>query len=430
MYFSYYEKVVTICVVFLMLAVCLTANGLVLFFIRRDQRLHTPILVAIACHAFADFMVGGTYFAQALYTLSVGNTNHFNNYKMACFVERAVSVFWVLGQTQNLSVLAGERCIYFMYPYWYMRLISVRKILTAEITIYILAFTFAICTFVLGDSYYSVSLLHCSLYNVPWYLPVMCSVWFMPPALIVIIMVVKLSLLIHKQRHQIHIQQTQVQMPSHTTRTNKPNQPDQSVNNDVSEMEGITQPIWTTNSHQDHVGSTQPSTSSTMSELATIGQVGISQTEPAHGAGRRTADQNRYDITSGVGSKDLPTRVDIDMTVTKDVSARSTNISVYPIRMMKTTIKLVGCISLTLYLTYIPGIIVSFQVLDEISIIDLELGRYPDKYHLLRIFFLFVIAVSTIINPFFHFLFNRPLTRALYKLLRITIPGEWRDSST
>jgi hypothetical protein len=161
LYFSYYEKVLMLCVIFLMLAMCFTGNGLVLFYIIRDERLHTPILTAIALHAFADFMLGGTWYVQVLYTLSVGNTRHFDNYKVACFVERTVMVFWVLGQTLNIGVLASERFLYFMYPYWYTRLISVKKILTAEVTIYILAFMYVTGNNLLGDAYYSVSLLHC-----------------------------------------------------------------------------------------------------------------------------------------------------------------------------------------------------------------------------------------------------------------------------
>jgi hypothetical protein len=130
LYFSTSDRIATISTIVLMLIIGVTGNILTLFFIIRDSRLHTPILTAVACHAFADFMIVGTWFGQALYTISVGNTQHFNNYKVACFFERTLKVPWSLGQMQNLSVMASERFLYFKYPYLYTRFISVKKVNT------------------------------------------------------------------------------------------------------------------------------------------------------------------------------------------------------------------------------------------------------------------------------------------------------------
>jgi hypothetical protein len=428
LYFSYHEKVIMLCVVFLIMAVCLTGNGLVMFFTIRDERLHTPILTAIAVHALADVMIAVTWFTQILYTLSVGNTNHFNNYKVACFIERALSVFWFLGQTMNLSVLASERYLYFMFPYWYIRLISVKKIMMAELAIYVLAFIYGICCLILGDSYYSVSLLTCSLYNIPWYFPLTISVWFIPPGLVVIVMVVKLNLLIANQRNQIHVQQTQSHQPTVTTVSKWPTPLDGHIV--INEADNGHQKV--TENHQDNAGDGHQSTSNTMTVPA--GDNDVDDDVEIQGADYKDSIQS----PAAAHKISVPRVIrcqEPDSTMTTQnlstTSSASNNVGQgNTVKIMKTAIKLVGCISLSFFLTYIPGIIVMFKILGETSIIDLELGRYPNQSHLFRIFYFFGVALSTVINPFFHFLFNRPLTRALYKLLGIKVSVEWTDSVT
>ena len=100
------------------------------------------------------------------------------------------------------------------------------------------------------------------------------------------------------------------------------------------------------------------------------------------------------------------------------------------IKTMLTAIKLVGCISLSFYLTYIPCVLVTFKVYSMVSIVDIELGRAPNYYYLMRIFYFFGLNLSGVINPFFQFYFNQPLKRTLYKCFRIRTNTNWETSSS
>ena len=436
LYFSYHEKVIMICVLVVLLIVSAVGNFFTLFFIARDQRMHIPILTAIACHSFADLMIGLIWFGQAIYTLGVGNTHHFSNYKVACFAERSSKVFWALGQNQNLSVLAFERLLYFKYPYMYTRLISVKKVLAAEISIYALAFIYVLCNVLLGDSYYSVSLLHCSLYNVPWYFAMTIGVWIIPPALVVLLMVVTLSLLILKQRNQIHAMSIQVAAPPAHTAV-KPTVQNEHVAIEAEKKMGQKKLAWMDESQQ----MTPHTNGATTSAVFTIGS-GV-----ADGKEMDRPASHVYDGTSQTDDSTNPTGTTFNNTPPTTTSktppaainsgtaagTQSSNINSgyqHLIKTMKTAIKLVGCISLSFYLTYIPCTIATLSILGKVSIVDLELGRYPVYFYLMRVFYFFALTISAVINPFFHFYFNRPLKRALYKMLRIKIPDEWIDSTS
>ena len=436
LYFSYHEKVIMILVLVVLIVVCVVGNFFTLFFVARDERMHTPTLTAIACHAFADFMLGSMWFGQAIYTLGVGNTHHFSNYKVSCFVDRAFRVFWALGQTQNLSVLAFERLLYFKYPYLYTRLVSVKKVLAAEISIYALAFFYVLCNELLGDSYYSVSLLQCSLYNVPWYFYMTISVWIIPPALVVMLMVMTLSLLILKQRNQIHAMSIQVAAPPEH-KAGKSAVQNKHVATEAEKKMGQKKLAWMDESQQMTPHTNGPTTSAIFTIENGVAD-GKEMDRPASGiyGGRSQADEST-NPTGTTFSNTPPTTINKTPPATIDsgtaAGTQSLNINSgyqHLIKTMKTAIKLVGCISLSFYLTYIPCMIATLSILGKVSIVDLELGRYPAYFYLMRVFYFFALTISTVINPFFHFYFNRPLKRALYKMLRIKIPDEWIDSTS
>ena len=448
LYFSYHEKVIMIWLLVVLFVLCVTGNFLTLFFITRD-RMYTPTLTAIACHAFADFMLGTMWFGQAIYTLSVGNTHHFSNYKVSCFVERAFKVFWALGQTQNLSVLAFERLLYFKYPYLYTRLISVKKVLAAEISIYILAFVYVLCNALLGDSYYSVSILHCSLYNVPWYYSMTVGVWIIPPALVVILMVVTLSLLILKQLNQIHAMSIQVAAPPARQKENVANEAENMgkvklASKDESQQMAphangaTTSAIFTIETGGDDVQDTDKA----LSRIGEIVENEMSHTDVStNTAGtcnskpQKTVNNKPQKIVNNKPQNTVNNTPQSTVNSGTSAGAQSsdgnnTNSACrYMIKTMKTAIKLVGCISLSFYLTYIPSMIATLSILGKVSIVDLELGRYPAYFYLMRVFYFFALTISTVINPFFHFYFNRPLKRALYKMMKIKIPVEWMEST-
>ena len=84
-----------------------------------------------------------------------------------------------------------------------------------------------------------------------------------------------------------------------------------------------------------------------------------------------------------------------------------------------TAVKLIGCISLSYWLTYIPCLVALHKMVDSVSIADVEFGKHPMWHYLMRYFFFFGLPASCVINPVFHFYFNKPLKQALLSKLGI-----------
>jgi hypothetical protein len=244
------------------------------------------------------------------------------------------------------------------------------------------------------------------------------------------------------QMNQMHVQQTQAHQPTVLTVDNWPDHPDQPDQLDDH----------VTIDNEENKDQIQVDTVDEVNQF-TSSPVTMGRKVPMH-QNRRDGDsdgnvdvenqaadeQDSVQYLTAARTRNMPNAIHhqqhLDSSTTTQNPSTSSHVPNRSIgqgnavKMMKTAIKLVCCISLGFYLTYIPGVIVTFKVLGEISIVDMELGRYPDKYHLIRIFYFFAITLGTIINPFFHFSFNRPLTRALYKMLHIKMPAEWADSTT
>ena len=89
------------------------------------------------------------------------------------------------------------------------------------------------------------------------------------------------------------------------------------------------------------------------------------------------------------------------------------------VRLMITAIKLVGSMSLTYWLLYIPSMIVIFHALSRVSLVDMELGKQPLYRYLFRGAIVFSLGMVRVLTPFFHYLFVPALRQALTKFLRL-----------
>jgi hypothetical protein len=408
MFFSYHERMVLLYVFCMLLAVCLTGNVLTLFLITRYKWARMPVFTAIACHAFADMMIGVLWFGQLIFVLGIGNTRHFTHHRVACVIERSISAFWALGQTQNLGILAFERFIYCKYPHWYMRLISVRKILIAELAIYALAFIYVVCNALLGGRVHSVGLLHCSLYNITWYFPLTLGVWIVPPALLVLLVVITLSMLIIKQRNQVHTS------PARVSQLGPISKPSQADKQGTQRRQMVT---LATDGCPPQAGDANPSTSNATTDMRKDEKV---EDRPAEGNETGTARERGMDVQGSHGNLSVISNVESTtsaVSISSTDSLRRTTLYGNSIRMIQTAIKLVGCITLFFYITYILCTVITLTVFTDTSRVDRQAGHYK----LIQVVYLLGLKFSTIVNPVFHLCFNRPLKKALFKMIGIKL---------
>ena len=206
LYTSYTERNILCILILVFIALSLSANGLLVKFIVADRGLHNPHMAAMALNAVTDMLYISLWYLQAFYTLVVGNTNHFSNYRLACFMDRITKTPILLGQCPCMGIMALERLLYFKHPFLHARMVTIKRLVILEACIYALSCIYVFLALTYGKSYYSVTYFGCSLFNNPWYFPLNCVLWYIPSGLLELAMTVVLTNMVLKIRRQIRHQ--------------------------------------------------------------------------------------------------------------------------------------------------------------------------------------------------------------------------------
>ena len=371
-----------------MLFVCFLGNSLTVGFIVRDPRLHTPHLAAIGYHAVMDMVHLGQWYGGSIITLLLGNTNHLHNYRAYCSYERVCHVGIFNGQAANLGLIAFERLLYFKEPYLYARLVSIKKIIVLETVIYVSSMMFQGIFISFSNVYYSITLFHCTQYGNSVYFPLAMSLFVIPSGVLEILMVIILLHLVMRMRRDIKQQQVAAVLAG-------------------GEI----------NSSSHHETTPKPSTSNLTAEDSVVSTQGKTDLEKAprpmlaHKCNTVDVTPRTPEHTAAGGARSHPGGHHIESS--NDV-----------IHLMRIAIKLVGCISLTYWIFYLPTMVVIFYVLGKVSVVDMELGRVPEYSGFLRIWFVYCLGLTRVVNPIFHFCFISPLRLALKKLIGINNSSE------
>ena len=387
LYESTTERITLIVTLLTMLIIGTTGNALTVSFIVTNRRLHTPHMTALGFEAGSDMIHIFEWYTAALAVVIRGNTHFYDNYRPICCVERILVTGLVLGKTFSIGLLALERLLYFRYPYLYARIITNKTIIIVELAMYMVSFFIQLVACTTGVSYYSVTNLSCSLYSVSWYFPTAMALFLFPSGLAELLMV---ALVLHQVvsiKHDIAAQMSYTANSSSSsgcTNANKvhPFSPSPSSEANLSCTRGQNCPLATTSSNM-----LQPpdSASTTAKTASSQGGTLDSEASPPSPASAAATGQRTHEIT----------------------------------QTMLTAIKLVGSMSLTYWLLYVPSMIVIFHVLSRVSLFDMELGKQPFFRYLFRIFIVFSLGLVRVVTPFFHYLFVPSLRQALWKLLHI-----------
>ena len=358
-------------------------------------------------------------------------------------------VSFSLTQTECIGLIAIERYLFFSHPYLHQRLVTVKRVIILESMVFFLSFVYQLLAASLSDSYFSLSLLSCTILAAEWYFLPTMIIWIDTPAFITLLTVGKLTHMIIKKRRVIRDEQarnkaavssvsanvSKAEIPASTS-----NKGDEQLENgsrtdafsEAIEYDKAAVPNKFCKRKLDPNGKDPDKCKGDLidglpPELRCGSKPSASVNTIAESPAESDGNNKISNTESSLPGKSL-SKPKQPVKCNSQVQHANTKDNVV-VNTMATAVKLIGCISLSYWVTYIPCLVVLHEMIGKTTLIEVELGQSPKWHFLLRYFFFFGLPLSNTINPVFHFHFNKRLKKDLFRLLRIDKAGSTDSQS-
>jgi len=177
-------------------------NGTFIALFACNKQLQTPYFTILVIHAIYDLVMSATAYLSVIY-ISISGSNPYRGNRTMCLLHRMFSMMPFLSKVHSMILLSLERLIFFYQPFWYLRMVTIPRIIIVECILLVISMIFSSLTTGIGEIYFSPALLICSNLTKPWVWSSQMSLYYAPDILFMAATIAALYRLILKQRRAI-----------------------------------------------------------------------------------------------------------------------------------------------------------------------------------------------------------------------------------
>jgi hypothetical protein len=135
--------------------------------------------------------------------MSLSGTNPYRGNRAMCFVHRMFQMMPFLSKIHSAIFLSLERLLFFYRPFWYLRVVTIPRVIVIEVILFTLSSIFSSLTTAVGEIYFSPAMLLCSNLTKSWVWASQMSLYYVPNILVLASTIASLYHLVLKQRRAI-----------------------------------------------------------------------------------------------------------------------------------------------------------------------------------------------------------------------------------
>jgi len=177
-------------------------NGIFISTVAFNVQLHTPYFALLIINAIHDLIMSATTFLSVIY-MSLSGTNPYRGNRAMCFVHRMFQMMPFLSKIHSAIFLSLERLLFFYRPFWYLRVVTIPRVIVIEVILFTLSSIFSSLTTAVGEIYFSPAMLLCSNLTKSWVWASQMSLYYVPNILVLASTIASLYHLVLKQRRAI-----------------------------------------------------------------------------------------------------------------------------------------------------------------------------------------------------------------------------------
>ena len=204
-FFTSAERIGVTSYLFVSLPIIYLLNGFYIFLVAKYEEFHTPYFVILTFHAVCELLDSSVTHLSILY-ISLSGHNPFAESRSICLLHRVLSGGTFLSVKHSLCFLSIERVLFFYRPMWYMRVVTVRKIIYIELAILLESTVFNAAVSVTGEVHFANDRFMCSNTKRIWVFFAQLGGYFFLSMAFALFSIGTLYFLIWKQRRAISCQ--------------------------------------------------------------------------------------------------------------------------------------------------------------------------------------------------------------------------------
>ena len=184
---------------FLVLIVGLLMNGMFVGLVLCNYELRTPYFTILIANSIYGLVSSATVFLSIIY-ISLSGSNPYRANRTMCFVHRMFSMMPVLCLIHSIILLSVERLLFFYQPFWYLRMVTVRRVILVELMLLTFSSIFSGLTTAAGTIYFSPSMLLCSNLTKSWVWWSQMALYYVPNMTTIAMTIASLYRLVLRKR--------------------------------------------------------------------------------------------------------------------------------------------------------------------------------------------------------------------------------------